>query len=466
MAEPNRLAAALSYEQDRPAFGNPSMLEQGRKMRERKQTEQVERSAQRVKGDLLARALMRRYNPETLTGLTDTPGPQTLDEAAGLDPRVDRSTFLPYSQKEGLHVPAVAADLMKLATASNPQYSNLMQPEEAMPLATNMMGGGVVASRLAPAPAGSLGMFIGKTAKNWNAAAEAKALEMEKAGANPQAIWQETGTWKGPDAAWRQEIPDNIMEIKNLSGLNASDRASIANRRQQLINEVKAQGGKPTNEQKFRMHNIDNESVGNSFRGKISDVLKHEPLDAAYPSQANTKFNWMEMPTDIKGEFSPENGIALSMGIFGDEAKSTVLHELQHSIQNKEGFARGGNTNEFASGPMFDKRARDLTADLSQVITGGVSAKPIEVLQGIKYADPANIEPIVKKYGFKNIEEAKSFIYDENERRTPLGQYLRLAGEAEARATQARRNMTAEERRAKFPAESYDVPIDQLIIRQ
>lgn len=160
MAEPNRLAAALSYEQDRPAFGNPSMLEQGRKMRERKQAEQVERSAQNVKSDLLARALMYRYNPETLTGLTDTPGPQTLDEAAGLNPRVDRSTFLPYSQKEGLHVPAVAADLMKLATASNPQYSNLMQPEEAMPLATNMMGGGVVASRLAPAPAGSLGMNV------------------------------------------------------------------------------------------------------------------------------------------------------------------------------------------------------------------------------------------------------------------------------------------------------------------
>lgn len=160
MAEPNRLAAALSYEQDRPAFGNPSMLEQGRKMRERKQAEQIERSAQNVKSDLLARALMYRYNPETLTGLTDTPGPQTLDEAAGLDPRVDRSTFLPYSQKEGLHVPAVAADLMKLATASNPQYSNLMQPEEAMPLATNMMGGGVVASRLAPAPAGSLGMNV------------------------------------------------------------------------------------------------------------------------------------------------------------------------------------------------------------------------------------------------------------------------------------------------------------------
>ena len=157
MTNEERLIAAL--EAMRPAFGNPNMLEQGRKMRERKQAEQIELSAQRVKSDLLARALMRRYNPETLFGLTDTPGPQTLDEAAGLDPRVDRSTFLPYSQKEGFHVPAVAADLMKLATASNPQYSNLMQPEEAMPLATNLMGGGMAASRLAPA-AGLFGMNV------------------------------------------------------------------------------------------------------------------------------------------------------------------------------------------------------------------------------------------------------------------------------------------------------------------
>jgi len=185
MAEPNRLAAALSYEQDRPAFGNPRMLEQGRKMRERKQAEQVERSAQNVKNDLLARALMRRYNPETppglsdtgpQTGLTDTQGPQTLDEAAGLDPRVDRSTFLPYSKKEGWHVPAVVADVMKLATASNPQYSNLMQPEEAMQMATNLMGGGMAASRLAPAPAGSLGMNV--TSKRAFAAPQDEALRL------------------------------------------------------------------------------------------------------------------------------------------------------------------------------------------------------------------------------------------------------------------------------------------------
>ena len=43
--------------------------------------------------------------------------------------------------------------------------------------------------------------------------------------------------------------------------------------------------------------------------------------------------------------------------------------------------------------------------------------------------------------------------------------YKRLAGEAEARATQARINMTPEQRRAMFPEKSYDVPLNELIIR-
>jgi hypothetical protein len=42
---------------------------------------------------------------------------------------------------------------------------------------------------------------------------------------------------------------------------------------------------------------------------------------------------------------------------------------------------------------------------------------------------------------------------------------LRLAGEAEARAVQARIGIPKEELRRMFPLESYDVPIDQLIIR-
>lgn len=45
-------------------------------------------------------------------------------------------------------------------------------------------------------------------------------------------------------------------------------------------------------------------------------------------------------------------------------------------------------------------------------------------------------------------------------------EYQRSAGEAEARAVQARMNMTAAERAASFPLDSYDAPLDQLIVRR
>lgn len=47
-----------------------------------------------------------------------------------------------------------------------------------------------------------------------------------------------------------------------------------------------------------------------------------------------------------------------------------------------------------------------------------------------------------------------------------FNKYRLLAGEAEARATAARRNLTDAERRALYPYLSYDVPVNQLIIRK
>jgi len=274
-------------------------------------------------------------------------------------------------------------------------------------------------------------IFVGENSKTWNKANAAKAIELEKAGVAPEDIWSATGTFRGAEGKLRQEISDKGSKITD-----------------DVFNQI---------------------SQNQQFKGPISQALTHEELYQAYPqsSQIPSMMFADEVPSGniLRGKEGTFQVPQLSAGGPSTMAqRSVALHELQHAVQQKEGFARGGNINEFASGPMFDKTARDLTADLSQIVTGGVSAKPLEVLQGLKYTDPKDLEPILKKYGFKNMDEVKSFIYDENERRTPLGQYQRLAGEAEARATQARRNMTADERRAKFPYESYDVPINQLIL--
>lgn len=412
MAEADRIAAALRYQQEldnaqRPAFGNPNMLAQGRKM------------------NLPERQAYSAEAPDWM--------------AKGL-PMEGRATILPFRDTESkreIALPGLIANALNSMTAPGRAFSGsdpTFDPmSEGIDFALNTMGGGMTASKAAPVPAGSLGMFIGKTAKNWDSNAAIKALEMEKAGVDPKMIWQETGTWKSPDGQWRQEISDKGSKIT-----------------EDVYKQI---------------------SSNKEFKGPMEQALQHEELYKAYPETAR-------IPTVMYADETPYGSVLrgkegtfqvpqITVGGPSQMAQRSVgLHELQHTIQQREGFARGGNLNEYSTGPMFDKTARDLTADLSQVVTGGVSAKPLEVLQGLKYTDPKDIEPIIKKYGFKNIDEAKSFIYDENERRTPLGQYLRTAGEAEARATQKRRNMTTEERRAKFPVESYDVPINQLIIRQ
>jgi len=319
-------------------------------------------------------------------------------------------------------------------------------------------------------------IFVGENSKTWNKADATKALEMEKAGASPEDIWASTGTFRGPEGKLRQEISD------------LPARANFPPQYSDVLNaQSQFQYGTP-----YYSLPLTKTGLG-EMRKKVSDLadidmeryktaagaFPHPDLYKAYPELANVKvepfknkdiYGSYGNSQIIEGFIKPRKKIvneSITANAPNEEVLKNVLaHEAQHAIQAREGFARGGNINEFATGPMFDQIARDLTADLSQVVTGGVSAKPLEVLQGLKYTDPKDIEPIIKKYGFNNIEDARSFIYDENQRRTPLGQYQRLAGEAEARATQARLNMTAEERRAKFPYESYDVPINQLIIRK
>ena len=85
------------------AYGNPAMRAAGEKMRARKALEQVNLADQRRKADVLDRANMRRDTPETLEG-PPSDGPKTLDEAAGLDPKVtNRTAIIPnYSRKDGL----------------------------------------------------------------------------------------------------------------------------------------------------------------------------------------------------------------------------------------------------------------------------------------------------------------------------------------------------------------------------
>ena len=250
------------------------------------------------------------------------------------------------------------------------------------------------------------GMFIGPSAKTWDATAASKAQQMAAKGVDPRKVWSETGTWKGPDGAWRQEIPDNAAGLR-------------------------------LNSPKF----------GTESMSKASDVYAHKSLFDAYPDAENINVTWNKSngggsftaPREYAQYIDLPQGVGAGSMNTPKSTNSVAMHEMQHAIQQREGFERGGSAEEFSR--IYETGyLAELQKELRQLSVGGwtpeIGAKSVALNKKISGA-----------------------IAD------PYATYKNLAGEAEARATQARIPLDASQRRALFPEDSYDVPMNQLIVR-
>lgn len=215
-------------------------------------------------------------------------------------------------------------------------------------------------------------IFAGIGAKTADKAALAKAEKMAAAGADPKAIWRDTGWFKGGDGKWRFEIDDSGA-LFNASGVGAAKREN------DLTNGLQGMDLGPT----------------------VGGILEHPSLRDAYEGLTKSTFvgNKNTLLGDgVQGSYI-DGVLTINAPAKAADARSTALHELQHAVQQREGFAMGGNP-----------------ANL------------------VEFADPRDA-------------------------------YHRLAGEAEARAVQERMRLTPAQRRALFPLDSYDVPINSLIYR-
>ena len=211
---------------------------------------------------------------------------------------------------------------------------------------------------------GELGAYaLGRTAD--------RAKEMELAGTSRREIWDKTGWWKGRDGMWRFEIPDPAALKLTQDNIKA-----------------------------LRQHIRDNGFVSmrlGNLKG-IDDLLWAHPdlEDISFSIVPDKAVNGAEGYYD-----EASNKILISRRLLSDlkALNSTLVHEIQHAVQVREGFDRGAS---------FD----------------------LDV--------------------FKNAET-------EEERLAIANNYLNSAGEVEARLAEARRNMTPEQRRATPPWEMYDV---------
>lgn len=313
-------------------------------------------------------------------------------------------------------------------------------------------GAKTVAGGLLGMPGADAAMFIGSKAKTWDAAAAARAVEMEKAGVPAQSIWSETGTLRGPDGLLRQEIDDRSAKLV-LGKLQPDAYGAI---------EAK------------------------TFDG----ALKHQQLRRAYPELSDVTFQHWPNESFQGASFDPsENLITLGHQAM-KPSEGATFHELQHAIQQREGFSQGGNPEMFnqQKDAELARDALDWARELRRIRSTQPGMDPIaaenkaiqdyQQMGALEFVPSREARDLARQPGvlfdspnaFQSASdlEALSKMYGLDQRTTPYTAqeaYRRLAGEAEARATQARMNMTPAERRATFPLDSYDVPINQLIIR-
>jgi len=276
----------------------------------------------------------------------------------------------------------------------------------------------------APLRESGLGIFGGKMAKTADHAALAKAEKMAAEGASRDAIWNETGWFAGADGKWRFEIPDNVSAITPKA---------------------------------------EDELLGNSYgatQRTAPGVLQHDDLYAAYP-----ELKMVDVDARVNQEFSgyrgsytvPENnggrGLIKSESDLMSGPSGThgvLLHELQHPVQRKEGFATGGSPEEFRG--LTKNNLMERGAELEGALARAKANGGQDPVSGdADFVIEMELAKVTKLYKAGGVD--------------PFDQYTRLAGEAEARNVQARMNMTPEQRRATPPWATEDVPTDKQIVR-
>ena len=271
------------------------------------------------------------------------------------------------------------------------------------------------------------------------------AREMETANKTPKEIRLATGWEKGVDGKWKYEIPDGDFtdETKNVINYEKSSQGvEIYNRLDTDLKDVFNIG--------------DDLSKAHPYIENIKIDIDIQPNNTNKGSLAASRYgndkNYYPSKFDIQ---------ANSM----EQAKSILLHEIQHAIQNYEGFAKGGSIKN-----NLDAETTKQVYQVEKLIKDAVKLKSenewltedktiSDLIQDEKWDYKNEVIEWAMRVANKGQAEINAFLKE-----TPLAKYQRLAGETEARNVQTRANMSNEDRRALLLSETEDVAREDQII--
>jgi hypothetical protein len=322
------------------------------------------------------------------------------------------------------------------------------------------------------------------------------AKAMAAAGKSSEEIRAVTGWFPGLyDGKMRFELPDNQAAFVAIGDYNKKTTA--------------AYGGPAFS--RIALSSI-SEKVKSGKFVKLSDVFQHNELFAAYPEAANIPF-FPIAGNVVQGSHRVIDGkdiitATVTLNEEGDvsaESASTILHELQHFIQQKESFTVGGSPDnlitkaDIADAAKFrdaylgirkyKREIENLVSALEQerakksfVGFGGPNQKVIKSIEDSITKIQESINS-VWDYQKKNLNidrdstrasllSALNLVDSKlggawvlNKRNEGLDMLYRLlAGEIESRDVQARQNFTPEQRRATAPYSSENIAPEDAIV--
>ncbi|MDR2034262.1 MAG: hypothetical protein LBP89_06500, partial [Helicobacteraceae bacterium] len=252
-----------------------------------------------------------------------------------------------------------------------------------------------------------------------------EAKRLAKGGTSNKLIHAKTGWFKDKDGKFKFEIDDSKMAINS---------ATLA--------QMKLP-----------------DPIGKEW--KLSDLVKHDELYAKYPSLKDIRI----FPNKESGAaYTPKKNI-IKFNAHEPDIKSIMIHEIQHAVQDTEGFASGGNLqtgrllafkDKYASPELKRYRAARAAGKLLRM--GHDSEK--EIMEAAREADvdAALIREFLNSKGDKIYQAArfKPAKTTEPTLSESMAYYDRIHGETEARNVETRIGMNAAERAKSYPPSTFD----------
>lgn len=311
-------------------------------------------------------------------------------------------------------------------------------------------------------------LYAGQNSKIANINNLEKAIDLEKSGSDNETIRQSTGWVRGMDGKWRFEIADNNMSV-DTTGMYSRNPDM---RRYSELLKMAYIDMDATEEQLQELQILDKKLQGVSTTPKyLDELVSHPTLFEAYPELRDIRVYFMDKlnPSgSTEGAYSPgfkEIVLKRSDILNKKKFKNNIIHEIQHAIQDIEGFASGTNiedanralngrigelyTEQRSLNKIENEMIDQLLAKYSKMDEEGtLSEAEIDALAEKEYAE--------LRESIKNSELGKAIQENAAEIKRLKGfsgydYYKNTAGEIEARDSASRRELDSEARRLAAP---------------